>query len=136
MDHAVPVSIRDNPTAEMILFLISALSGLFGLTVFAAMIWEISPLHNGYSDKLFPLSLLINFLVFPITAYTSLWLYNKCRDTFSESLHIVVITWQSISLLAWLLAAGVVVFGLFAWLSGNFMWHGQNLTPPAWSPFA
>ncbi len=93
METTAPQPARDNPTAEKMLFLISALTGLLALSIVATMIWEASPYRNGYSDKLVPLSLLINFLVVPVTTLTSLWLYKKCRDTFSKSLRIVVITW-------------------------------------------
>jgi hypothetical protein len=124
------------PTAEKALFLTSALTGLLGLTVFASMVWESSPYRNGISDKLVPLSLLITLILFPILAYTAHRLYKKCRDTFSKSLRTIIILWQTISLLAWCLAIGVLIFSVFVWLSGNFMWQGGNVTPPSWSPFA
>jgi len=136
MTDTAQVSIRDNPTAEKLLFVVSAITGLLGPSVCAAMIWEASPYRNGISDKLVPVSLLITLIVFPIAAMTSLRLYGKCRDSFSKSLRFVVIAWQTLTLLAWVFAVGVVIFGVFVWLSGGFMWNGENLPPPFWSPFA
>lgn len=127
---------RDSPTSEMLLFAISLFNGALGLSVFAALIWEVSPYRGGLSDKLVPITLLAAFLAFPVTAAVSIRLYKNCRDGFSQSLRMVVFTWQTLLFLAWCFSVILVAVFIVAWLTGNFTLHGQQLAPPAWSPFA
>jgi len=135
MEDTAPLPLQDSPTAEKALFLISALTGVLGLTVFASMAWESSPYRNGTSDMLVPISILTNFIFFPLALTISLRLYKECRDTLSKTLRTIIIIWHTISLLAWCLAIGVALLFLIAWLNGSLMWHGE-VPPPSWSPLA
>lgn len=135
MDQTVQTHHRNNPTAEMLLFAISMLAGLIGLSVFATLLWEYSTYRNGLSDKLVPMTVLAAFIAFPIALVVSKRLYQKCRDTFSRSLLMVVIVWQSLLFLAWCISVFAMMAFIYAWLTGDLMWHGEKLSPPSWSSF-